>query len=128
MPIITPDVSEVKGSIEPGEHRVLISAVDAGEWQSGTPYLKFTLETVDAADPKLNGLKVWHQVPIAGGGAFRFADMFKAAIGESYEAGSSIDTEMFLGRQLAVTVVPGVHYKTGEPTGYPEVKAVRPVS
>lgn len=101
-----------------------VTKVESGEWSTGTPFLKFELETCGSEDPKLDGRKVWHRVPYTGKGAFRFVEFHKAATGENYQAGE-IDTEVYLGREIAAVIVDGVDYKTGQASGYPEVKAVK---
>lgn len=123
MPLITPDTSEVVPGIQAGDYRMRIVGVETGEWSTGTPYLKFEMETCSSAEPQLDGRKVWHRVPYTGKGAFRFADMHRAATGENYTNGQ-IDTEVYLGREIAVTIVDGTD-REGNPSGYPEVKAVR---
>ena len=131
MSLVTPDVSGVTPDIKPGDYRVRVTEVASGSWDktdgSSTPYLSFVLETTGSDEANLNGRKIWHKTPISGRGAFTFAKMHKASIGEEYQAGQQIDTEMYLGREVLVTLVDGVNRQTGVPTGYTEVKAVKEV-
>lgn len=126
MPLITPDVSEVTPAIEAGSYRLRITGVEAGEWKTGTPFLKFEMETCESGDPKLDGRKVFHRVPYTGKGAFRFAQMHMAATGENYQNGD-IDTEVYLGREVAAVIVDGTD-REGNLSGYPEIKTVTPVA
>jgi hypothetical protein len=125
MPLITPDVSEVSPAIEAGSYRLRITGVEAGEWKTGTPFLKFEMETCESGSPELDGRKIWHRVPYTGKGAFRFAQMHSAAMGENYESGT-IDPEIYLGREVAAVIVDGTD-REGNLSGYPEVKTVNAV-
>ena len=126
MALITPDVSEITPDLEVGTHRMRITDVVAGEWKTGTPYLNFTMETCEAAKPELNGRKFWHKVPYTGKGAFLFAKLHKAVIGEDYVNGE-IDTEVYLGRDCPLVLDDGVDSRDGSPTGYLDAKAIKPV-
>ena len=129
MALITPDFSEVKDSVGAGTYKVRIVDAKMDEWQgkNGKPDTKFinwSLETFDEADEKNNGRKIFHKTPIQGGGAFRLRDLYKAAVKQ--ELAGEFDTEMLLGKELVVTVIDGAT-KDGTPTGYTEVKAVKPL-
>lgn len=124
--LITPDFSEVRDSISAGTYKVRVVAAEPGEWSTGTKFVNWHLETFGESEAKNNGRRVYYRTPIAGKGAFRLADMYQAAMKTPLSAGTAIDTEVVLGKELTAVVVEGVD-REGNPTGYPEVKAVRPL-
>jgi len=122
MPLITPDFSDVKDSISPGEYKARIVEHQIGEWQNGNKFIKWVMETCGETEAKNNGRRLYHTTPISGGGVFKLQDLYRAAMQQPLPTNEGFDTEMLLGKELKVVVVDGVNYKTGEPTGYPEVK------
>lgn len=125
MALIKPDLSEIKEDVAPGEYHVRVTGAELGEWagKEGKPptkFVKWQLETVNEAEAKNNGRRIWHATPYTGGGAFRLSNFFKAATGEALTAESSFDTEMIMGRELMVTV------DTND-KGYIEVRAEKSV-
>lgn len=133
--MIEPDFSEVKDSVEAGVYsaRIVDSKVDKwtgkedqnGSKKPDTTFINWTLETFNEQDEKNNGRKIFHKTPVNGGGAFRLKEFYKAAMGE--DCVGAFDRTMLYGKELQVTVVDG-KTKTGEPTGYTEVKTVRPIT
>lgn len=108
MGIITPDLSQIKEDVAPGEYHVRVVKSEDGEWagRDGKPATKFiswTLETMNEADPKNNGRRIWHRTPYTGGGAFRLVNFVKAATGSAISSENpSFDTEEMMGRELVV--------------------------
>lgn len=130
MAIIVPDFSETQDQVEAGSYSCRIVEGVLEEWpakddRGPLPYVKWTLETFNETDSKNNGRRILHKTPIVGKGAFRLQLFYKAAMGQ--DLGGEFDSEMLLGKELKVTVVDGMD-KQGNPTGYPEVKAVAPLA
>lgn len=126
MAFIKPDLSEVQAPITPGEYKVRVVGSEVGEWtgkdgKPNTPYINWTLETIGGEKPADNGRKIWHRTPVAGKGAFKFANFYKATTGQTYERGQGFDTEMLMGRELAVIVD-----ITAE--GYTEIKGEKAIN
>ena len=126
MSLITPDMSAVKEDVEPGEYHVRVTKSELGEWigkdgKPNTKYIKWELETMNEAEAKNNGRRIWHVTPYTGGGAFRLSNFFKAATGEALpKENPQFDTEMIIGRELLVAC--DVNAK-----GYVEVKAEKSI-
>lgn len=123
--LVTPDVSELADEVTPGTYRGVITKAESGEWSTGTKYVKWTLETTGESESKNNGRRIYHKTPVMGRGAFQLQKLYKAATGRPLTG--SFDTEELVGKVVALEVVDGVNRETGEPTGYIEVKNVRPV-
>lgn len=124
--LVKPDFSETKDEVTAGTYKGTIVAGNLKDWPNGGSYVEWQIETFDSPDPKNNGRKIFHKTSISGPGAFTLQQLYKAAMGT--EPGGEFDTEMLHGRKVIVDVVAGVNRKTGEPTGYTEVKKVRPLS
>lgn len=127
--LVTPNLSEIQENVGPGSYKCRIVDAKFDEWQGkegrpNTPYINWRMETFGEEDAKNNGRAIFHKTPTAGKGAFRLRDFYKAAIKQ--ELSGDFDTEMLFGRELLVTVVDGTD-KEGNPSGYTEVKAVRPI-
>ena len=124
--LVEPNFDEVSSPVVAGDYAVAISSAEAGEYQSGLKYINWTLETVNSADPKDNGRKIFYKTPITGKAAFLLQNLYVAAVGEV--PSGAFNTEQLISRQIHVTLVDGMNRATGEPTGYTEVKAVRKIS
>lgn len=124
--LITPSFDEIAEEVTPGEYEVRIAGADAGEWSTGTKYVKWILETQNSPEPKNNGRKIFYSTPVSGKGAFLAQRFYKAATGEPLTG--PFDTEQLLGKGLKVTVEDGVNRQTGEKTGYIEVSSVKPIA
>lgn len=129
MGLITPDFSDVKDNVGPGTYKVRIVDAKVDSWQGkdgkpDTTYVNWSLETFEEAESKNNGRRLFHKTPVNGGGAFRLQQFYKAAMKKDLAGG--FDTEEMLGKELEVTVVDGMD-KMGNPTGYTDIKTVRPV-
>lgn len=121
--LITPDFSEVQDSVGEGIYKVRIVDCKPGKWEGkdgkpDTPYLNWRMETFGEAEDKNNGRSIFHRTPIAGRGAFRLKDFYRAAMGE--DLGGNFDYTMLYGREIEVTYGP----QKDRPE-YSEVKAVR---
>ncbi len=78
---VEPDFSEVPEDVIPGTYKVQIVGSEVKEWSSGTPYVLWTMQTVDSDDPKNNGRKIFHKTNTRGGGSFTLRDLYRAATG-----------------------------------------------
>lgn len=123
--LVTPDFTEVAEEIKPGTYRGMIKTVKEGSWGEGKPYLNWEIETVGEQDPKNNGRRIFHKTATSGKGAFQLQKLYKAATGSSLTG--PFNTDQILGKQVVVELVDGVNRTTGQPSGYIEVKNVRPV-
>lgn len=123
--LVTPDFAEISESITPGTYKARIVKGDLGEWSTGTKYINWRMETFGEEDAKNNGRAIFHKTPIGGKGAFRLADLYRAATKQSLTG--EFDTDQLMGKEVTVVVVDGVDNRTGTPTGYVEVKAVKPL-
>lgn len=124
MALVRPDFSEVADEIKAGVYKVMVKGAEVKEWPNGGQYINWELETFGEAEPKNNGRRVYHKTSTSGKGAFMLQRFYRAATGKSVTG--EFDTEECLGKALEITIVDGVNRQTGEPTGYPEIKAVRP--
>lgn len=122
--LVNPDFSEIKEDVGPGTYRGVIKKAEVKEWPNGGQYINWEVETFGEAEPKNNGRRIFHKTSTSGKGAFMLQQFYRAATGQVLTG--SFDTEQLVGRKIEVDVVQGV--KNGEPTGYTEVKRVRPVS
>jgi hypothetical protein len=127
MALITPDFSDVAESVGPGTYKCRVVDAKFDEWgakgdKPATPYITWSLETFDEAEPRNNGRRIFHKTPLRGGGAFRLQQFYTAAMKQPLKG--EFDTEMLFGKEMLVTVVDGVT-KDGSPSGYTEVKAVK---
>lgn len=130
MALVTPDLTQTTDSVGPGSYKVRIKDASMGEWpgKDGGPttkYINWRMETFGEAEPKNNGRAIWLKTPVSGKGAFRLKDLYKAATSE--ELDGQFDTDQLMGCEVAVSVIDGVNFKTGEPTGFTEVKTIRSV-
>lgn len=123
--LLVPDFSEVSDQVTPGTYCTRVTGAKPGEWSTGTKYINWELETFAEEDQKNNGRKIFHKTPIAGKGAFRLQQFYKAAMKQDIGP-KGFDTEMLLGKEVKVTVVDGTT-KDGNASGYTEVKAVSPL-
>ena len=96
------------------------------EWPNGGQYINWELETYGEAESKNNGRRVFHKTSTSGKGAFMLQQLYRAATGTDLKG--QFDTEQLVGKQVAVEIIDGVNRQTGEPTGYTEVKRVKPVN
>lgn len=124
--LIQPDFTEVQDEVLPGTYKVRIKKGEVKEWQNGGQYINWELETYGEKESKNNGRRVFYKTSTSGKGAFVLQKFYKAAIGEPLTG--SFDTEMLVGKNVEIEIVDGVNYKTKEPTGYTDVKSVRPVT
>lgn len=126
MALVQPDFSEVKDEVVPGTYNVIIKKAEEKEFQSGTSYLNWELETVGESDPKNNGRRIFYKTPLTGPGAFTLQRLYKAAMGQALTG--NFDTEHLMGKKVQVEVIEGVDRRTGEKTGYNEIKTVKSVA
>lgn len=126
MSLVTPDFAEVADEVTPGTYKGIVKKGEVKEWQTGTKYINWEIETYGESDTKNNGRRIFHKTPITGKGAFQLQRFYRAATGKSVTG--AFDTEDVVGKSVEITVVDGVNRQTGEPTGYIEVKSVKPAS
>lgn len=124
--LVEPDFSEVQDEVTPGTYKCIIKKGEVKEWPRGGQYINWEMETVGESDLKNNGRKIFYKTSVSGKGAFMLQRLYKTVIGQPLTG--QFDTEQLVGKQVQVEVVDGVNRQTQEPTGYTEVKAVRPVT
>lgn len=130
MALVTPDFTEVQDEMAPGTYKCMVKKAELKEWPNGGTYVNWQLETYGEADQKNNGRIIFHKTATQGKGAFVLQKFYRAAMGKVL--GGNFDTTELLGKKVEVTVAEGMKKDnaTGElvPTGYNEVKGVKPVS
>lgn len=124
--LITPDFTDVAEEITAGTYKVRVKKGDVKEWPNGGQYVNWELETFGETEPKNNGRRVFHKTSCSGKGAFMLQKFYRAATGQPLSG--QFDTEQLVGKEVVVEVVDGKDRQTGAPTGYTEVKSVRPVA
>lgn len=126
MSLVTPDFSEIQDAVSPGTYKCMIKKADIKEWPNGGSYVNWELETFGESETKNNGRRIFHKTSTSGKGAFMLQQLYRAATGQNLAG--AFDTEQLVSKQVAVEVVDGVNRQTGEPTGYTEVKRVKPIN
>ena len=124
MALVKPDFSEIKEDVGPGTYRVMVKKGEVKEWPNGGQYVNWELETFGETESKNNGRRIFHKTSVSGKGAFMLQQFYRAAVGTALTG--QFDTEQLVGKQIAVEVIDGV--RNGEPTGYTEVKRVKPIN
>jgi len=126
MALVQPDFSEVQDEIQPGTYKVRIKKGEVKEWPNGGTYINWELETFGESTPKNNGRKIFYKTSASGKGAFVLQRFYRAATGAALTG--SFDTEQIVGKEVVVEIVDGINRQTNEPTGYTDVKTVRPIA
>lgn len=124
--LVTPDFSEVQDEVSPGTYKVIVKKGEVKEWPNGGSYINWTLETFGENESKNNGRRIFYKTATSGKGAFMLQKFYRAATGSALTG--AFDTNQLSGKKLEVEVVDGVNRQTGEPTGYTDVKSIRPVT
>lgn len=124
MALVTPDFSEVKEDVGPGTYKGIIKKAELKEWPNGGQYISWEIETYGEKETKNNGRRIFHKTATSGKGAFMLQNFYKAATGQPLTG--KFETDMLLGKQIELQLADGV--RNGTPTGYVEVKTVRPVT
>lgn len=126
--LITPDFSEVKDRVEPGEYCVRIADSAVGKWdgkegKKDTYWVNWTLETFNETETKNNGRKTFHRTPINGPGAFKLKEFYKAAMNgeECPVGGAGFDRSMLHTKELRIVVA-----QQKDNPQYTEVISVKP--
>lgn len=124
--LIAPDFTEVQDRVGEGIYKCRIITGTPGKWNGkdgkrDTPFINWRMETFGEVDDKNNGRSVFHRTAIAGPGAFRLQEFYKAAMHE--DINGSFDYTMLYGREIEVTIAP----QKDKPE-YTEVKACRPIN
>lgn len=128
--LITPDFTDVADSVTAGTYSVRITDAKVDKWEGrdgkpDTPYVNWRMETFGEPEEKNNGRSIFLKTAVIGKGAFRLRDLYKAATKQDL-SGGNFDTEQLLGKEVKVTVIDGKD-REGNPTGYTEVKAIKPL-
>lgn len=123
--LITPDFSEIQEDVRPGTYKARVKKGEIKEWPNGGSYVNWELETFGEPETKNNGRRIFYKTATSGKGAFTLQQIYRAAMGTALTG--SFDTEQLVGKEVAVEVVDGTNRQTGEPTGYVEVKRVKPL-
>ena len=126
MALVKPNFDEIQDDVAPGTYKGLIKKGELKEWPNGGQYVNWELETFGEANPKNNGRRIFYKTSTSGKGAFLLQRLYKAATGQALTG--SFDTEQLVGKKVEVEIVDGVNRSTGVPTGYTDVKTVRPVA
>lgn len=125
-PEISVDLSEaVDLTVVPGIYPARITNAEVKPAKSGGNYIKWEM-TIFGAEGDLarfNNHKVWHNTMTSGKGAGMLKTFYKAATGAELTGG--LDTDALLGKEVNLTLAEGKD-QNGQPSGYPEVKAVKP--
>lgn len=121
-PLIEPDFSEVTGAIPPGTYAARIKDCEVKDSQKGQKYLNWKLELF--GDPEVNNRIVEANTMIAGKGAFKLKELYKAAMGEDLDG--KFDTDSLIGREITVALVQGKD-REGNPSQFPDVKSFAPL-
>lgn len=127
---ITPDFSEAVAdtgaSVPDGTYKVRVVEVEMKDSKAGNKYLNWKLEIFGAEGEvaRFNNWKIYHRTMLAGKGAGMLKSFVKAATGTDVTGSFSTDT--IIGKELQVTVKTGLD-QNGEPSRYPEVKAVKAI-
>lgn len=121
MGLIKPDFSEVQDKVEPGEYKLRVDSFKETSYtsqktQQEVPVLNWRLVTFGESDPKNEGRSVFHRTPVAGGGAFKLKDLYKACTGEELEG--EFDTDQLIGKEVGAVVIENDR-------GYTEIKSLR---
>lgn len=117
------NLDDVVDGIPAGDYAVNVVDAELKTSKAGNPYLRWQLTVFDNPEPKYNGQAIWHSTPTTGKGAFRLAQLYKAAVGTQLKGGS-LDPRDIMGKRLNVTVVASLDQE-GNASGFTEVKAVR---
>ncbi len=127
--LITPDLSEAveQAAVVPGVYSTRVTALELKTSKAGGQYIKWTM-TIFGAEGELarfNNHKVWHNTMLSGKGAGMLKTFYKACKNEEF-AGGAFDWSTLVGSEVSTTIVEGKD-QTGQPSGYPEVKAIKPI-
>lgn len=132
MPTITPDFTEAVESTmsdEPmpaGEYQVRVTDAEMKTSKAGNPYIKWKLQVfgMEGDLARFNNWPIFYNTMLTGRGAGILKSFLKCVMPE-YEGGA-IDTDEALGAECIVNVKPGMK-PDGTPSGWPDVKSVRPL-
>lgn len=125
--LIMPNFESVQDTVGEGIYKVRIvdGKLDKWEGKDGKPptrFINWRMETFGEVEDKNNGRSIFHRTAIEGGGAFRFKDFVKAALGQEPESGKPFDFTLLYGQEVEVTYGP----QKSNPQ-YSEVKSVRSI-
>ena len=102
---VNPDFSEAStfSMPDPGHYVAKVSKAEPSESESGSKFIKWTLEIVKADSKAQIGRTIWHNTPIGGKYAWILMQ-FLQAVDDSY-SGGPFKTEEFLNKKLEIDVV-----------------------
>lgn len=127
MPIIEPDFSESTDKpIEAGTYNARIMSSEVRTSQAGNQYVKWKLSLYGCEGEYacFNNRYVWHNTMLTGRGAGMLKKFVKAATGA--EPTVPFDTDSLVSKEVSLVLVPGTDQQ-GNPSDWPEVKAVTPI-
>jgi hypothetical protein len=129
--LITPDLSEAVetgGQVTPGIYTARVATPELKTSKDGNQYIKWTLEIFGAEGElsKFNKWKVYYNTMLSGKGAGMLKGFYKACTGTEFPGGA-FDWSLLVGSEIEITLVEGKPYN-GEPSKYPEVKAVKQIT
>lgn len=130
--LFTPDLSEAVEStpVPPGIYTARVTSLEkrVSKTESATPYIKWelTLFGCEGELTKHNNWKVYTNTMLAGKGTGILKSFYKACTKEEIPDGA-INWALLVGSEVQVTLREGQPYN-GEPSKYPEVASVKPIT
>lgn len=109
MGLIKPDFTEMSEPLAHGDYKARVVDDELAETQTGKQQLKVTLEIFGCQGDKesYNGKKLTYFAMLAGKGAFRLHDLWKAATGVDLPKDcGSLNTDEIRGKAVTVTLGP----------------------
>jgi len=104
---ITPNLEEVESKqtgFAPIEAGTYSAKIDSADWDTNTGRLAVAYSIT--TDGTFMGRKVWQNIPISGPHAWVFTKFHMAALHEPYVKDQSVDTTVYIGREVDLTVEP----------------------
>lgn len=123
--LVQPDFSEVLEGVPPGTYQAVLVDSEMRDSKAGSKYVRWRMTIQGANDTRVNGQSVWTNTPVAGKGAFRLQQLYKAATQGKLTGG--FDTSELMGKVVTIDVIDQIDNSTGEKTGFVDVKNVRAV-
>ncbi len=127
MALVPLDFSGEVKPLSPGIYNARIVAAEVKTSAAGNLCVNWQLETYGS--PEVNGKRLFHTPPLAGGWIIKLAELHKAATGEDIDKkAKQYDPEMLVGREVTATVASHNYTSnTGEAKTALEIKAVAPI-
>ena len=132
MAEIIPDFTEAFDNDTPivdGTYNVRVVGSEQKVSKKGGQYISWNLNIFGAEGDfsKFNNRSLYHTTMLAGPGAGMLKQFWKAATGEVPETGVALDTDVLMGKELAVTLTGGF-MPDGTVSRWPNVKSVSAIN